>query len=87
MLDMRPGAELIDQPVTVDDPWGFGNSLEWTTSSPPSRHHFTELPRIRSERPAFELNYPHMVKRMRLESYIDKEQREAGHGDGGKQAD
>ncbi len=44
--------------VTVDDPWGFGNSLEWATSCPPPRHNFTELPRIRSERPAFELHYP-----------------------------
>lgn len=53
------------EPVTVDDPWGYGNSLEWATSCPPPRHNFTELPRIRSERPAFELHYPHMVERMR----------------------
>ena len=26
---------------TVDDPWGFGNSLEWATSCPPPRHNFT----------------------------------------------
>ncbi|MEV4566370.1 cytochrome c oxidase subunit I [Nonomuraea sp. NPDC049419] len=45
--------------VTVDDPWGFGNSLEWATSCPPPRHNFTSLPRIRSERPAFDLHYPH----------------------------
>ena len=32
------------EPVMVDDPWGFGNSLEWTTSCPPPRHNFTELP-------------------------------------------
>ncbi|MDV6265666.1 aa3-type cytochrome oxidase subunit I [Rhodococcus globerulus] len=56
--------------VTVDDPWGFGNSLEWATSCPPPRHNFTELPRIRSERPAFELHYPHMVDRMRAEAHI-----------------
>jgi cytochrome c oxidase subunit 1 len=53
--------------VEVDDPWGYGNSLEWATSCPPPRHNFTELPRIRSERPAFELHYPHMVERMRTE--------------------
>ena len=41
----------------MDDPWGFGNSLEWATSGPPPRHNFTELPKIRSERPAFELHY------------------------------
>ncbi|MCK0438059.1 cytochrome c oxidase subunit I [Gordonia alkaliphila] len=56
--------------VTVDDPWGFGNSLEWATSCPPPRHNFTELPRIRSERPAFELHYPHMVDRMRDEAHV-----------------
>ena len=58
------------RPVEVDDPWGHGNSLEWATSCPPPRHNFTELPRIRSERPAFELHYPHMSDRMRLESHV-----------------
>ncbi|MFY9809472.1 MAG: cbb3-type cytochrome c oxidase subunit I, partial [Pseudonocardiaceae bacterium] len=56
--------------VTVDDPWGYGNSLEWATSCPPPRHNFTELPRIRSERPAFELHYPHMAARLRTEAHI-----------------
>ncbi|MEE3852710.1 cytochrome c oxidase subunit I [Gordonia sp. LSe1-13] len=63
--------------VTVDDPWGFGNSLEWATSCPPPRHNFTELPRIRSERPAFELHYPHMIERMRAEAHVG-----AGHNSG-----
>jgi cytochrome c oxidase subunit 1 len=44
--------------VTVDDPWGYGNSLEWATSCPPPRHNFNSLPRIRSERPAFDLHHP-----------------------------
>jgi cytochrome c oxidase subunit I len=44
--------------VTADDPWGFANSLEWATSCPPPRHNFTSIPRIRSERPAFDLHYP-----------------------------
>ncbi|MBW4720643.1 aa3-type cytochrome oxidase subunit I [Saccharothrix obliqua] len=56
--------------VHVDDPWGFGNSLEWATSCPPPRHNFTELPRIRSIRPAFELHYPHMVERMQQEAHV-----------------
>ncbi|MDQ2875563.1 MAG: cytochrome c oxidase subunit I [Actinomycetota bacterium] len=47
-------------PVTADDPWGFANSLEWATSCPPPRHNFTSIPRIRSERPAFDLHYPHI---------------------------
>ncbi len=44
--------------VTVDDPWGWGRSLEWATSCPPPRHNFTKLPRIRSEAPAFDLHHP-----------------------------
>ena len=44
--------------VTVDDPWGWGGSLEWATSCPPPRHNFTSLPPIRSERPAFDLHHP-----------------------------
>jgi cytochrome c oxidase subunit I len=48
------------QSATADDPWGFANSLEWATSCPPPRHNFTSIPRIRSERPAFDLHYPHI---------------------------
>lgn len=47
--------------VTVDDPWGYANSLEWATSCPPPRHNFVSIPRIRSERPAFDLHYPEVV--------------------------
>jgi cytochrome c oxidase subunit I len=47
-------------PLAVgDDPWGYGNSLEWATTCPPPRHNFLSLPRIRSERPAFDLHHPH----------------------------
>jgi len=55
-----------------DDPWGHGNSLEWATSSPPPRHNFVEIPRIRSERPAFELHYPHMLERLHAEAHSGK---------------
>ena len=44
--------------VETDDPWGWGNSLEWATSCPPPRHNFHSIPRIRSERPAFDLHHP-----------------------------
>ncbi|WP_436535120.1 aa3-type cytochrome oxidase subunit I [Actinoplanes sp. HUAS TT8] len=47
--------------VTVDDPWGYGNSLEWATSSPPPLRNFDKMPRIRSERPAFDLKFPHLA--------------------------
>ena len=56
--------------VDEDDPWGHGNSLEWATTSPPPRHNFLELPRIRSERPAFELHYPEYVTQLRREGHI-----------------
>ncbi|WP_448072454.1 aa3-type cytochrome oxidase subunit I [Georgenia yuyongxinii] len=47
--------------VFVADPWGFGNSLEWATASPFPRHNFTSLPRIRSERPAFDVHHPEVA--------------------------
>jgi len=47
--------------VTVDDPWGWSGSLEWATSCPPPRHNFISLPRIRSERPAFDLHHPELA--------------------------
>jgi cytochrome c oxidase subunit 1 len=55
-----------------DDPWGHGNSLEWATSSPPPRHNFLEIPRIRSERPAFEAHYPHLLERLQVEAHAGK---------------
>nr|WP_235561970.1 cytochrome c oxidase subunit I [Marmoricola sp. Leaf446] len=47
--------------VSVDDPWGWGRSLEWATSCPPPRHNFVTLPRIRSESPAFDLHHPEIA--------------------------
>ncbi|AEW99442.1 aa3-type cytochrome oxidase subunit I [Streptantibioticus cattleyicolor] len=48
--------------VEVDDPWGFGRSLEWATSCPPPRHNFHALPRIRSDSPAFDLHHPEFLE-------------------------
>jgi len=49
--------------VTVDDPWGYGNSLEWATSCPPPLRNFDRMPRIRSERPAFDAKFgPHRAQ-------------------------
>jgi cytochrome c oxidase subunit 1 len=42
------------------DPWD-GRSLEWSTSSPPPEHNFTELPRIRSVSPTIDTKHPELV--------------------------
>ncbi|MPQ98904.1 cytochrome c oxidase subunit I [Modestobacter sp. I12A-02628] len=60
------------QPALRDDPWGHGNSLEWATSSPPPRHNFIEIPRIRSERPAFDLHHPHLRERLLTEAHAGR---------------
>jgi cytochrome c oxidase subunit 1 len=57
--------------VEVDDPWGYGGSLEWATSCPPPRHNFTFIPRIRSERPAFDLHHPHAAGRAELPTGVE----------------
>ncbi|WP_099907874.1 cytochrome c oxidase subunit I [Streptomyces sp. TLI_171] len=56
------------QKVEVDDPWGYGRSLEWATSCPPPRHNFVTLPRIRSECPAFDLHHPDVAEFDRLQN-------------------
>ncbi|MFD0743700.1 cytochrome c oxidase subunit I [Phytohabitans flavus] len=47
--------------VTVNDPWGHGNSLEWATTCPPPLRNFDRMPRIRSERPAFDMKFPELA--------------------------
>ncbi len=47
--------------VEVDDPWGHGQSLEWATSCPPPLRNFDRMPRIRSERPAFDAKFPQLA--------------------------
>jgi len=51
--------------VTSEDPWGHGNSLEWATSCPPPLRNFDQMPRIRSERPAFDLKFPELADQNR----------------------
>jgi cytochrome c oxidase subunit 1 len=51
----------VGELVTVDDPWGHGNSLEWATSCPPPLRNFDRMPRIRSERPAFDAKFPELA--------------------------
>lgn len=75
--------------VFVDDPWGFGGSLEWATACPVPRHNFTSLPRIRSERPAFDLHHPEVAAMERAEpdpvlvAQARSEGRKVGHESGG----
>jgi cytochrome c oxidase subunit 1 len=67
--------------VGVDDPWGYGGSLEWATSCPPPRHNFTSIPRIRSERPAFDLHHPEVAE---AEARIAAKHANDGKGGGHK---
>ncbi|MEJ3747251.1 cytochrome c oxidase subunit I [Actinomycetes bacterium KLBMP 9797] len=55
------------QVVEVDDPWGHGNSLEWATTCPPPLRNFDRMPRIRSERPAFDAKFPHLAAGQTIE--------------------
>ncbi|MFJ8787667.1 cytochrome c oxidase subunit I [Streptomyces sp. NPDC102462] len=53
--------------VGLADPWGYGRALEWATDSPPPRHNFVALPRVRSESPAFDLHHPDVVRQAKRE--------------------
>ncbi|MDK1471929.1 cytochrome c oxidase subunit I [Streptomyces sp. 549] len=66
--------------VTVDDPWGFGRSLEWATSCPPPRHNFHALPQIRSDSPAFDLHHPRIAAMDREQNAGRKDVVEPGKG-------
>jgi cytochrome c oxidase subunit 1 len=66
VISLRRGRRAVG-----DDPWGFGNSLEWATSSPPPRHNFVTMPRIRSERPAFDLHHPRAAGRVDMHATPD----------------
>jgi cytochrome c oxidase subunit 1 len=61
--------------VEVDDPWGWGRSLEWATSCPPPRHNFNSIPRIRSESPAFDLHHPEIAALELAENDAEREGR------------
>ena len=65
-IDVKVEQEELTELVEVDDPWGHGMSLEWATSCPPPLRNFDRMPRIRSERPAFDLHHPEIVGRPRL---------------------
>ncbi|GGU25072.1 aa3-type cytochrome oxidase subunit I [Streptomyces lavendofoliae] len=66
--------------VDVDDPWGYGRSLEWATSCPPPRHNFTTLPRIRSESPAFDLHHPEIAEVEKAQTGGRRDVLEPGRG-------
>ncbi|MGH3357828.1 MAG: hypothetical protein ACRDO7_03430, partial [Nocardioidaceae bacterium] len=55
--------------------WGWGRSLEWATSSPPPRHNFVTIPRIRSESPAFDLHHPEIAALELAENEAEREGR------------
>ncbi|MEU2723761.1 aa3-type cytochrome oxidase subunit I [Streptomyces smyrnaeus] len=66
--------------VTVDDPWGYGRSLEWATSCPPPRHNFVTMPRVRSESPAFDLHHPEISEIDQVENIDRRDVVETGKG-------
>ncbi|MCD9900472.1 cbb3-type cytochrome c oxidase subunit I, partial [Streptomyces sp. MT29] len=70
--------------IEVDDPWGYGRSLEWATSCPPPRHNFITLPRIRSESPAFDLHHPEIAALEQLEHHSESDKALAGGKEAGK---
>ncbi|MER5981816.1 cytochrome c oxidase subunit I [Streptomyces sp. NPDC001787] len=70
--------------IEVDDPWGYGRSLEWATSCPPPRHNFLTLPRIRSESPAFDLHHPEISALEQLEHHSEADKALAGGKEAGK---
>ncbi|HET9654445.1 MAG TPA: cytochrome c oxidase subunit I [Kineosporiaceae bacterium] len=70
--------------VFVDDPWGFGRSLEWATPCPAPRHNFPSLPRIRSESPAFDLHHPELTAATQVPVHADSSALEYLLGDAEK---
>ena len=65
-----------------DDPWG-GHTLEWATSSPPPPHNFEALPRIRSDRPLWDLR---MSAAERKEGHEGHDGQEGQEGQAGQEA-
>jgi cytochrome c oxidase subunit I len=60
---------------------GFTGEDELAVARPNERCRVAAVGRLRSERPAFELHYPHMVERMRAESHysvLKRDQRDVG---------
>ncbi|MFI0901721.1 cytochrome c oxidase subunit I [Streptomyces sp. NPDC020983] len=66
--------------ITVDDPWGYGRSLEWATPCPAPRHNFLTMPRIRSESPAFDLHHPAITEAERRQHGGRRDAVEPGKG-------
>src|SRR3954451_13264413 len=66
----RREPQTITRPVPVlIRPAQAATSGTLTRPWPPPRHNFVELPRIQSERPAFELHYPHLLDRLQAEAH------------------
>ena len=58
----RPAPPVQPAPIAAPASYRKGSLLaDWLSSTdPPHRHNVASIPRIRSERPAFDLNYPHI---------------------------
>jgi heme/copper-type cytochrome/quinol oxidase subunit 1 len=55
------GTIMLSGSGTILGGVNYCSSLEWGASWPPPRHNFVRIPRIRSERPVFDLHCPHIV--------------------------
>ena len=62
----------FDWQVAADNPRRFGSSVRSATSCLPPRHDFTELLRIRPERPTFDLHCPRLAERARAEAHAGR---------------
>jgi len=47
-------------PTNETDPWD-SFTLEWTTSSPPPKYNFAEIPSVRGRRPLWDSKHPEMA--------------------------
>ena len=62
-----------------NDPWD-GQTLEWTTSSPPPAYNFAAIPTVNSRRPFWDQKYPELVKEKSSKPPLVIPATDAAHG-------
>jgi cytochrome c oxidase subunit 1 len=61
-----------------DDPWD-AQTLEWMTSSPPSKHNFDKIPIINSRRPLWDQKHPELANGVAIRYADDPSEGQAEH--------